>query len=491
MWSRNNPGPLVTMWGQISMLRSLCWGCGALIAGVLCGLLCLILPWPVVCVLVVLASIVAAVFGARGWALCVLMLCVTQIGQKDPAFQVTGLNANIPVILVIPLLIGPLLLVVRQVRHRDRTAQSKNLLIPIAFLVTYSCLTVFWNRDNVDQNLMYTFLLAANALTLLAAFEFADSPRMCRMIFWCLAASGLLLCVQVLLSPYIALKLSPVTITEGLSMDFSRKMDAGSRCSGIYLDPLQTSATLGCLAMVVFALLTMQKKFPGRVLLLALFILYVYAMGLTLSRVGAWGLFLMLNLFLIFTHRTKLGLALRMGAFNVLILALLFTASYVNENIMFPQLNASDRGIRVLTMDNDVTGGSLDNRLILWRAGFEELGNQSQEIIGLGAGGYLLHVQRLHAHNLYLGLLFDYGLIGVAFIVWLFVKLASAFFSGWGLRGEDRLIYAAGAALVLGIAFMSLTFLSHYFPFVWAMLGVGYAAMLSARGNATATGSAT
>jgi O-antigen ligase len=129
---------------------------------------------------------------------------------------------------------------------------------------------------------------------------------------------------------------------------------------------------------------------------------------------------------------------------------------------------------------------SLSTRFTMWSHGMEQLGRHNF-IYGLGLGGFKFYLKPLpHAHNLYLSVLFDFGLIGLALYLWfltVLIKRSITFIRKSGEEMQGILItFAGGLAAILLHGNVDFEYNT---PVIWLYLGIMIAGLRIAQREMT------
>jgi O-antigen ligase len=95
---------------------------------------------------------------------------------------------------------------------------------------------------------------------------------------------------------------------------------------------------------------------------------------------------------------------------------------------------------RIMTLSDELSGGDFHYRKIIWAAGLEVFRNHS--ILGVGSGAYAAAIQFIYtnivAHNTFLSILVEDGLVGFVLFLAVIIRLVVAVFR---LKGEARAVW--------------------------------------------------
>jgi len=199
------------------------------------------------------------------------------------------------------------------------------------------------------------------------------------------------------------------------------------------------AAFLGVMIFITIGFLGYVKKFWQKLPLLSVFLLTSVNVILTLSR-GAWISLLIVYLFLIIFIRNKK---------NKLLSALLL-ASFIGVIFSFPSLKE-----RFLLIVKD--GGDAD-RFKVWKVALTMF--SESPLFGKGLGLFMSHFSKYinlsiqYAHNCYLQILAETGLLGFVSFIWFLGEIVS--------RGYKKLRKKPDS-LLFGLFFGLMVFLIHSF----------------------------
>jgi hypothetical protein len=469
---------------DLSLSNRLKWGCIVLLQVVL-GCACVMLSWRTAMPLFFICC-ASIVFLLRfHWLVYAVVFFLPLIGVKYPAVQFTSSgfiqsDAMPLLVMIVPLAAFPFVLL--KLLGRYRADSHKNLLfVPIILLVCYSFLSIFWSPANLAFNLFYFYYLMSNVITFFIIFRVVNTERLHRRLMWCLVASGIVLSLTTI--SYETLRGDPETslfvyghtieIFKGFEMDLGLAPDkarSSSRARALFEGHQETSVLLSCLIIVAVGLLLNERKRWRVMVLSGAILLFLYAQFLTKTRVGLWSLVIMLGLFL--------ALSIRMEQ-RVIRAAVVIALVFVTMFLITEQVSSSRRAhseVRVLTLTMNKYD-TVDSRMTYWTAGFDALKKESLTLLGLGVGGYKYSTKQevgCHPHNLYLGLLFDFGIAGCLISLYAILVLIGSFHKI--IRYQASYLQSMSfifGVLIFGIGLMCLVYLSEYMSTLWLFLALG------------------
>lgn len=199
------------------------------------------------------------------------------------------------------------------------------------------------------------------------------------------------------------------------------------------------AAFLGVMIFIAIGFLVYVKRFWQKLLLSVVFLLISANIILTFSR-GAWVSLLIVCLFLAMFIKNK----------KSKLLFLLFLVSFVGVILSFPSLKE-----RFFLIVKD--GGDAD-RFKVWRVALTMF--SESPLFGKGLGLFMSHFSKYthlsiqYAHNCYLQILAETGLLGFVFFIWFLGEIVS--------RGYKKLRKKPDS-LLFGLFFGLVVFLIHSF----------------------------
>jgi O-antigen ligase len=448
------------------------------------GLLCVILPCDVTIVIFFFFFLFILLYVKFQWAVYIIVFLTPLIGEKDPMlvfFLAGGTERGmLPILLVITSITAFHFIIRKSLRINTIDSRTNPLIVPVIILLLYSIISVFWTPSSVTHNMIHIVFLTFSAMAFFVIFGIVDNEIIHRRMMWCLVFSGIFLSIQTIVSAYFVLD-DPITIKliENLYIKLDANAELTTRCRGLYLDTLQTSIVLACLIPIAGSLLLYERSRSRKIFLGFAIVFFLVATFLTKSRVGIWSIMPMIFLFLFINHQLRKKFFQAVFITTLLFVIIFLGSEQLSRNVLFPESRES----RVANLeDTESKGGAIGSRLYYWKIGFDALRKNSLTFIGLGAGGYNYYNSKLLPHNLYLGLFFDYGMIGVIFFSYIiFTVFCEVIRSLEHQRTYLESMSIIWAVILFGMGIMSLTYLSHYFPFVWIFLGISYSTFTLAR----------
>ena len=215
------------------------------------------------------------------------------------------------------------------------------------------------------------------------------------------------------------------------------------------------------LSIPMSAYLTTQYKSKlFRLINLIAIPLCFFAIFLTATRtafiVGIFGL-----IYWVYTHRQS--------SFRIKILFFgFFVASVIAVFLLAPKGSVD----RLFTSGKSISSGTLNNRTVIWGAALEQWKNAPVTGNGIGSLAFVLspaHVEYGSAHNTYIQILTENGILGLALYLLLISSIVYYIFKS---RGNDRLFMLSLLGVVLVSALSMNTLLAKGSWFALSMLAI-------------------
>lgn len=327
--------------------------------------------------------------------------------------------------------------------------------------------------------LLYLFHLIIDIILFYYLFYFIDDVKLHRRLMWCMVFSGLAISVQTIvgfvyvvkglafIKQDLIIKVLNVFSIQVLSESNLKELTA----SGFFLGPQLSSIMLNIIVFTAMGLLLTERNKARTWFLRIVILMCMTAVFLTGNKAGSWSLVMVSFLFVISSIKLRKNVIRNLLATLAIFVSIFLTLAFVIRS----QGTKDPRMVNVSTTQQS----SIGKRIYFWKTGFVELDKKNLALFGLGVGGYKYFTRAYdipHAHNIYLSLLFDFGVMGliVCFIIMfillkLFLKVLH--------RQEtylQNMSLAYGINLVL-IALTGLVYTAYYMDFVWFVLGLAVA----------------
>jgi hypothetical protein len=314
---------------------------------------------------------------------------------------------------------------------------ERRVRVPTAFhtamavYMTWTAFTVRWTMSTDWTSFRLNTFLQLFFMVLLI-FQLTDTERR----------------VHALLNAYVIGTFVPVVGT--VSHYLSGHMSYYQRYSLSNTEPNDLAVTLA-LSLPISYYLFLQAKGAVRLVYVVQMLTVCVNVLLTASRAGSVAMLVGLSILL----WTSGELTPRMRAGVVAVTCLLTLGIFA----LVPVTSWN----RLATLGSEVTAGTLNSRTVIWQAGWENFASKS--FLGVGAGAFPESVAYLFgrprfvndftpvAHNTFLSVLVETGVIGFGCFAFMLAILVSF---AWGMPGLRKPVWLTILA-VWGLAVMSLT----------------------------------
>jgi O-antigen ligase len=337
--------------------------------------------------------------------------------------------------------------------RRAKPSPDNICLISVVIFFGYIIVRAFLSTDEYLARADIYLVLASLLVYFFVACVFTEAKRR----LW-------IVCVLIVLA-MVDVGIGAIQFRDGsnvMLIPFLQRFDYGRRASGLYVNPNHLAGVLEIVG--IFALsLSCWSRWPTWAKLLGLYAAVVCYVGIILTgRRGGYfsagaSLFVLASLSLIVLWRAGKGIFARIGGATLVVAALIALVVFFFVRQSFFVADRTSTGLE---------GEVYNRRYDMWHAALEQW--RLQPIIGTGAGTYLYYGRQfraestnkdpVYAHNDYVQLLAEYGLVGsAAFLVFFGAHL----FRGWRnfqRLGPKRVIVSTrlfSNALALQIAALS------------------------------------
>jgi O-antigen ligase len=316
-----------------------------------------------------------------------------------------------------------------------------NLILMLALVFTLlNAVSLFWTIDraaSIERVITYAQLLGLTWLI----WEFARTleQQEMLMIAYCL---GAYLCIFGILQSY--------------ATGFRRVATWGERYSGLGFDPNDLGLILALGIPMAWHLFLNRR---GIIRFIAGSYVPAALMGILLTASRGAFLSSLVGLSIVplaWPRRSFRSTAVIVGA---------LVAGAVLLALVVPQSSWD----RILTITTEVQGGKMSGRIGIWEAAWQVF--QERMVFGAGAGAFAASVEPLlgpnkGAHNAYLAILVEQGVVGIVSFVALLVACSWSVFR---LRGPERKLWTV-LALTWFVGVMALNW--QYRKITWLLFGL-------------------
>lgn len=449
---------------------------GIILLQIIVGLSCIFLPWYFIAILFPFFVFITFLhIRIKLWAY-ILVFFIPLVGVKYPNIYLhkRGFTPGdaFPILLILSVAASLSLMLL--ISSKLRKNIKNPLLIPILLLVCYSLLTLFWSPANVWFNLYYFLFLIIDISLYYFLFHIIDNNNFHRRLMWCLVFSGLFLSIQIILVFVNSLVDKPIIIINGtakildwLYIDYLPAFSEKElTVHGFFMGTQETGMVLNFIFFTALGLLLTEKKRLNIWFLRVMIPILIISIFFTGTKSGSWTLVIVINIFVF------LSLKFRENIFrNLLIFYTIFLLIFLSTAIL-KRHGGENRLTNVTTQEKS----SLGKRIGYWKVGFRELDKRGLTFLGLGIAGYkycTVNKSIAHAHNVYLSMLFDFGLMGIIVFCLAILILTKMFLKLLKHQKTylQNMSFASGINLI-AIGTIGLVYISYYMDFLWFVLGL-------------------
>lgn len=396
--------------------RILFWGILYLVS-VATGLSVLLLPGTLVIFLLIATSFGVLLLRSE-LGLMYLLILTALIGRTLLGFDfdTRWSNAGTLFPFYAPFLF--VLLFARVIKGFPRTEISVNKSAYVSltlFFAVWGGLSLIWTENKL-HGMLVQFELVLNVFIFLYCLYALRSVRILHNTMWFWVCFTIIVGIFGLVRRYMTF--GPYICDYEIIQDvFLRGAVGGTseavrRASAIF-NPNSFALFLNLSIAVTFGLWAIEKIRFKRWMLLAIILFLVFGLLLTGSKAGVISLMALISyLFLLYKPFRKNILRNSLIAFVLFVMLLGATMQLTpkGENRL---ADALGKGTKEMMMGKT----SFSTRLIIWKAGWRSLVKETAGL-GLGPGGYTHHCPpHPHAHSLYFSIIFDFGVLGLFFML--------------------------------------------------------------------------
>ena len=314
------------------------------------------------------------------------------------------------------------------------TSNMNPLRIPCLVLLAYASATVFW-ADSRPHSFFQFVILFFNVLLFSLIVALIRDRIMLRRVLWLWSLSIGFQAFFALTSFFFDSALISNEIRPDILVGFNffgsffQPSGWPQVASGLQ-DHHETALLMNMTSHVVIALLLTSQKRSQRCFLAVLLFVMVFVTLRTESR-AAFGALFISGSALFFLLKKLRGYLIRMLTLFLLTIFLVYSTQHAALSIVL-QKNFMPRlfslGMKVVETGDAIDPGLDDKshgRRKLWQKSFSGYGKVA--LRGFGVGNMKKEMQAPHAHSIYFSLLFDFGVIGIFFLIWLAGYLVTSF----------------------------------------------------------------
>jgi hypothetical protein len=344
-------------------------------------------------------------------------------------------------------------------------------LIPLLFLfLAYAWVSAYWS-PSVPHGQFHAAVLAAGVLLYVFVVTAIDSKDLLYRVCWFWIIFGFLVglanlavryCPDVIIQEHLFGRTVFELTIRGLPV--ITRSDTISNANN-------TALTLNLFLSAALGMYLWERSKARRAFLLLVGAAMLFGQFLNQSKGGTLGFVLMTGYFLVVFARLRRNFIMH-GA----LLAFAFIGTFVASIFYL----AGERTPRLIA--GEATEGiSMATRFRMWSAGWDAL-MQNGAFTGLGSGGFIRIFDPPHAHSLYLSILFDFGIAGLA--LFLLLMLVAMLRTSRMLPHQEsfaQIMFLALSGGLIPIAFHGLFDTQYTVAVFHAFLGLCSAAYFLAR----------
>ncbi|MBI5194684.1 MAG: O-antigen ligase family protein, partial [Nitrospirae bacterium] len=439
------------------------------------GLSCIFIPWYLVVIFSIVFALAVFLHLRQRWWAYMFVFLIPFMGIKYPAIYLTVQGYvrgdAIPLLPYLSIFATLSFFISTIVNSRKKTFKNP-LFIPVLLLVSYAVFTIFWSPADVDFNLYYLMYLLVDISLFYFLFHIiiTNDEAFHRRLMWCFLFSGVSLALQSLWILYLMasnssglITLTSVKIFDWLSLDLSaRPPEKGiESVHGFFLGPQETSMVLDTIIYAGMGLMLTEKKKLKRLFIRIIIVMLMVVVFLTGTKSGMWSLIGISFVFVFVSSQ------LRKNFFrNSFIVLATFVTIILSIIIITGPKKRDPRIINVSAQDQS----SMGQRIGYWKTGFKEISRRELALFGLGIAGFkFVTIPQMisHAHNIYLSLFFDFGVMGLIFVFLIVFILLKMFLKV--LKRQNTYyqhISVAFAINLLTIGVIGLVYIPYYMGYV-------------------------
>lgn len=349
-----------------------------------------------------------------------------------------------------------------------RTGSEYIYILVFAF-VLYGISSVFWSPD-IGDRMWRSIMLFLHFCMYLLFFHLIKTKENIIRAIRTLIFTAMMTAVTMLISIF-PIDVINIHKTYPLTNNLNASFIFGTyqlRAYGL-MEPHASGVFLGFGVLFSLGLLSQSRDKKEKVIL-SLIIIFLIGIALYTKARGAIISMLLSIVFLIFAmkkFREYLFRNLFIFAFCFLVLLGIFTTthSYLMDYIK-PYLPSM----------TELEDSSIEYRFKYWKTMFTVMADNAVMLQGLGIGGTAYYLSPVpHAHNFWLSIFFDFGLIGfILFLILKFIALTKLLLTVRTLKdgfAKAMLVSTLGCIISFGLA--ALVDFEYNFKLLWILMGIG------------------
>ncbi|HWR99428.1 MAG TPA: O-antigen ligase family protein [Prolixibacteraceae bacterium] len=443
----------------------------AIVGGCLAGTAILFLPLTLVVVLLIGVSIMVLLH-RYVTVMMYFLISLTLLGRTFLGFDFDTAWSNNATIFpfYIPFLLP--VLTIRNINGLSGTSLpvKNSAFIPILILLClWSMLSLMWTANKLHGVLFLLELMVNISIFFFCIFDLNSEEKLRRVLgFWCFF--GFIIATLSVSFHFLPLG-GPYELEVELLKNFylrGKIAETQIRAMGI-ANPNSMALIMNLSIYITLALWATTKTMKKKFLYLAISLYFTFVILLTGSKGGVLSFLSAFFVLLILYNRFRKNMIIVLIVFTTLFIVLMgmfFILTESKGNRLAGALSVSGK-----TISDDET--SFGSRFVMWEQGFTKLFLESYGL-GLGPGGFTHHCKpHPHAHNFYFSILFDFGVIGLLFLVLFLITLLQNFTVP--IRHQKTRMHVVSIFLLAGMVAMSIqSLVDHMYSrtVIWLYLGI-------------------
>jgi hypothetical protein len=367
----------------------------------------ILFPWYVTFTIAAIAMLLIVVFLKVELGLFLIIIAIVLAGtQPHLMFQLRWSTVvdRYPVILL------PLLAVLFVRLLLDRISGLRNgidrspLRVALFFLFSWAVFSLFW-APYFWHSLTQLTIFAYNLLLFYIITYAVNDERMHKRLMWCLLLSGVAALSIAYSIKYLELMVYHVHVSNGIKVEFlvpggqRRLIALGWSCQ-------ELSMTMNFAMSVAIGLLVSEEKIVVKFVLGVIIIAMFSALLSTMTKGGLIAFVAMIHFLMVSIEK------LRKSMWRNLFIVYMGAVGIFYAQIVLSGITREPR----LLVYSGKGAFSLTTRIKLWKVGLQGLLDTSG--IGMAVGTFNYKVRQApHAHNIFFDYIFDFGFMGLLFLV--------------------------------------------------------------------------
>ncbi|WP_186441677.1 O-antigen ligase family protein [Desulfamplus magnetovallimortis] len=345
----------------------------------------------------------------------------------------------------------------------------------LILLLFYATLSLLWAPD-FKHNFFQLALLSSNMAIFAIAFNTISDQNMHKKVMFFFLFCGMfysfIAVILYFIEPLVLVK--SIRLFEDFSLNLKIFTSAITKKGFIKRASLiansnESALILNLYISIATGLLFTAKKRLTQLLLAILIAALVSLSLLTMSRGGEVGLIAMG----IFIFGAIIRIRKYFVVLSILFLFVLISIYQLEFFVLNRILFSRDKPTRLATTVKSKEVQGVGIRLEFWKAGFKSMKKSPLSGAGVGVGSFKYYTLVNHAHNIYLSLIFDFGIAGVLFLFFIARFVLYEFSTVFKNQSSYfQIMSVAFLAGLVSIGVHGLVDFEYNTPFIWLYSGL-------------------